>query len=158
MNRAFKAVQKSDLSLFVKNVSGLLKMISGVLRKMILSQFQCGFSFSQVVQTFKSACSKLRVVKVLLESKVSKPIRKKVRPGRKIDHNKEKRLIRSLNIVKRPTAIREPGVKEKVGATRAQRMLNRMAMRTFKKGTRFFITKQNGARRKICCGRFRRRF
>ena len=158
MNRAFKAVQKSDLSLFVKNVSGLLKMISGVLRKMILSQLQCGFSFSQVVQTFKSACSKSTVVSILLESKVNKPIRKKVRPGRKIDRNKEKRLIRSLNIVKRPTTIRAPAVKEKVGATTVQSMLNRMTMRTFKKGTRFFITKQNCARRKICCGRFRRRF
>jgi hypothetical protein len=150
MNRAFKAVQKSDLSLFVKHVSGLLKIISGVLRKMILSQLQCGFSFSQVVQTFKSACSKSIVVSILLESKVNKPIRKKVRPGRKIDRSKEKRLIRSLNIVKRPATIRAPVVKEKLGATTVQMMLNRMAMRTFKKGMRFFITKQNGARPKIC--------
>ena len=89
---------------------------------------------------------------------VNKPIRRKVRRARKVGRNMEKRLICSLTIIKPPTTIRAAAGKERVGATIVRRMLNRMAIRTFRKATRFLIAKQNDAHRKIWCRRFRRRF
>ena len=93
--------------------------------------------------------------RILLESKVNKAIRKKVRRGQKIDRNMEQRLICSLTITKSLTSIRAAAAKERVGATTVRRMLNLKGIRAFKRATRFLITKQNGARRKICFGRFR---
>ena len=58
----------------------------------------------------------------------------------------QKVLIRSLTIAKPPTTIRATAAKERVGATTVRRMLNQKGIRTFKKATRFLITKPNGAR------------
>ena len=70
----------------------------------------------------------------------------------------ENRIIRSLTIAKRSTTIRGAAKKEKVGATTIRRMLKRKGVKTFKKVKRFLISKRNGVRRKICCGRFRKKF
>ena len=123
-----------------------------------LSRLQSGFKFSHVVQKFNSVYSKCTVGSTLQEYKVNKPIRRKVRRGRKVGRNMEKRLICSLTNIKPPTTIRAAAGKERVDATIVRRMLNRMAIRTFRKATRFLIAKQNDARRKIWCRRFRRRF
>ena len=133
-------------------------MISQTLRKIILSQFQRGFSLSQVVQTFESQCSKSTIARILRDSRSKKRIRKKRGPRRKIDPNMEKRIIHALTVSKRPATIRSTAKKEKVGATTVQRMLKRKGVRTFKKVKRFLITHQNAARRKICCGRFRKKY
>ena len=158
MNRAFKAVQNSHFRLFNKNLSDSVKMISAVLRKIILSRLQRGISFTHVVQTFESACSKSTIARILRDSKCKKPIQKKRRPKRKIDPNMEKRIVRALTVGKSATTIRAVAKKEKVGATTVRRMLNRKGVKTFKKVKRFLITRENAARRKICCGRFRRRY
>ena len=128
------------------------------MRNLNLSRLQSGFKFSYVVQKFKSVYPKSTVVSILLESKVNKPIRTKVWRGRKVGRNMEKRQICSPTIAKRLTTILAMAAKEKVDATTVRRMLNRKAIRTFKKATRFLITKQNGACQNICCGIFRRRF
>ena len=128
------------------------------MRNFSLSRLQSAFKFSYVVQKFKSMYSKSTAVSILLESKVNRPIRKKVRPGQKIYCNMEKRLICSLTIIKLPTTLRAAAGKERVGATIVRRMLNGLAIRTFRKAKRFLIAKQKDARRKIWCRRFRRRF
>ena len=64
----------------------------------------------------------------------------------------EKMLICSLTIAKPLTTIRVAAAKERLGATTVRRMLNQKGIQVFKKATGFLITKQNGARRKICCG------
>ena len=124
-------------------------MISRHMRNFSLSRLQSAFKFSYVVQKFKSMYPKSTATSILLESKVSRPIRKKVRPGQKIYCNMEKRFICSLTIIKPPTTIRAAAGKERVGATIVRRMLNRMAIQTFRKAARFLIAKQNDARRKI---------
>jgi len=134
------------------------EMISKQMCNLSLSRLQSGFKFSHAVQKFNSVYSKCTVGSTLQESKVNKPIRRKVRRGRKFGRNMEKRLICALTIIKPPSTIRAAAGKERVDATIVRRMLNRMAIRTFRKATRFLIAKQNDARRKMWCRRFRRRF
>ena len=121
------------------------------MRNFSLSRLQSAFKFSYVVQKFKSMYSKCTAVRTLLESKANRPIREKVRPGQKIYYNMEKRLICSLTIIKPPSTIRAAAGKERVDATIVRRMLNGLAIRTFRKAKRFLIAKQNDARRKIWC-------
>ena len=121
------------------------------MRNFSLSRLQSAFKFSYVVQKFKFMYSKCTTVSMLLESKVNGLIQKEVRPGQKIYCSMEKRLICSLTIIKPPTTIRAAAGKDRVGATIVRRMLNRMVIRTFRKGTRFLTAKQNDARRKIWC-------
>ena len=120
-------------------------MISKQMRNFSLSRLQSAFKFCHVVQKFKSVYSKSTAVSILLESKVNRPIQKKVRPGQKINCNMEKRLICSLTIIKPPTTIRAAAGKARVGVAIVRRMLNRMAIRKFRKATRFLIAKQNDA-------------
>ena len=124
-------------------------MISKQMRNFSLSRLQSAFKFSYVVQKFKFMYSKCTTVSMLLEFKVNGLIQKEVRPGQKIYCSMEKRLICSLTIIKPPTTIRAVAGKERLSATIVRRMLNRMAIRTFRKGTRFLTAKQNDARRKI---------
>ena len=70
----------------------------------------------------------------------------------------EKRIIRALTVGKRPATIRGAAKKEKVCGTTARRMLKRKGIKTFKKVKRFLITRQNAARRKTHCGRFRKEY
>ena len=116
-------------------------MISAVLRNLILSQLHGGIKYTQVVQTFKSVCSKCTITRILRESKSKKPVRKKTSPKRKIDSNMEKRIILALTVGKRPATIRGAAKKEKVCATTARRMLKRKGIKTFKKVKRFLITR-----------------
>ena len=133
-------------------------MISKQMRNFSLSRLQSGFKFSHVVQKFKSVYSKFTVVSILLESKLNKPIRRKMRQGRKVGRNMEKTYICSPTIAKHLTTTLTVRAKGKVDATTVRRMLNRKGIRPFKNATRLLITKQNGARQKICCGKFRSRF
>ena len=133
-------------------------MLSSEMRNLILSQLQSGKKFTQVVRDFRSVCSESTVTRILRESNARNVIRKRRGPPRKIDRNMEKRVVRSLTIGKRVTTIRGAARKENVAVNTVRRMLERKRINTFKKVQRFLITKQNGARRKLCCGRMRRTF
>ena len=126
------------------------------MRELILSQLRGGIKFIQVVENFKSVCSKSTVVRILSESKARMPILKKRGPAKKIDRSMERRLVRALTIGKRPATIRRSAKKEQVSERTVRRMLNRKAVKVFKKKKRFLITMQHAARRKLCCRRFRK--
>ena len=108
-------------------------MISKDMRELILSQLRGGIKFIQVVENFKSVCSKSTVVRILSESKARMPILKKRGPAKKIDRSMERRLVRALTIGKRPATIRRSAKKEQVSERTVRRMLNRKAVKVFKK-------------------------
>ena len=122
------------------------------MRNLSLSWLQSGFKFSHVVQKFKSVYPKSTVLSILLESKLNRPIQRKVRQRRKVGRNMEKRYICSPTSARRLTTTLTAIAKGKVDDTTVRRMLNRKGIRPFKNATRLLITKQNGARQKICCG------
>ena len=136
-------------------------MISDEVRALIVSHLQAGRSVAEIAPIFSQFCKKRTlyvVAKELSAGVVTKLKKKQKRPWRKVDPKMAATIIRRLTVAKSEHSIRSVAKEMKISDKTIRKLSEKNDIKCYKKRKRNLIPMTQEAKRKSCCGNFRKTY